>query len=533
MTRLQRMSMVVLLATAAALGVFVLAASAEELSPPYIIAVRAWGTYASTAAADTVRGYVYVGGNDGIAVYSGTQRIKSLTLIEPRDIAVDSQRGYAYATMTNHVRVINAANNFSVQTVDVGEWTEAIAVMTTTGYVYVTLPGDGVGSGKVVVLGTGAVPPPMVFVGITPKDIAVNPVTEYVYVVNYDSNSVAAFTEIGADIVMIPVGQNPYLVTVDPATGYVYVANSDDTLSVIQGTTVQATLPIRAVSSVAVHPENGFVYVGSNDLSDLTKPRGEVRIVQGATLVDNVTIPMPKDVRRVVVDPNSGYAYVGCGAGKTGSMSVVSNTTRVETFPIGTTPMDVAVNPRADMTYVPIYDGRIAIFGRTQVYATPPMDPSTPSPVTLSCPNTGLGGTLPIEITVPAGAMTTPNTRLLCIPLRTLDVTGYVWAGQAFRLLASIEPTGTRPSDYVFNHPLVVTTTYPSVLPSQVSEDELKFLRHVWLEEEGVWVWNGAQISIQNQSLPTHQLFATLGNVGEHAVLWQSKVYLPLTMRQY
>jgi len=527
------MATVTLLALAAALGICVFAASAEELSPPYIIAVRAWGTYANAAAADAIRGYAYIGGNDGIAVYSGTQRIKALTMVEPRDIAVDSQRGYAYATMANLVRVINANNNFSVQTVDIGEWTEAIAVMPSTGYVYITLPGDGVGPGKVVILGTGSTSPPDHFVGVTPKDIAVNPTTGYVYVVNYDSNTVSAFTGTGADMVTIPVGENPYLVTVDATTGYVYVANSNDSLSVIQGTTVQATLPIRAVSSIAAHPDNGFVYVGSNDLSDLTKPRGEVRIVQGATLSASVTIPMPKDVRRVVVDTNSGYAYVSCGAGKTGSMSVVSNTTKVETFPIGTTPMDVAVSPYADMTYVPIYDGRVAIFGRTKVYATPPMGPSTSSDVALSCPNTGLEGTLPIEITVPAGAMTTPNTRLLCIPLRTLDVTGYVWSGQAFRLLASIEPTGTRPSDYVFNHPLVVTTTYPAALPTQIKEDELKFLRHVWLEEQGFWVWDDTQVSIQSQSLPANQFFATLGNVGEHAILWQSKVYLPLTMRQH
>ncbi|MBN2007347.1 MAG: YncE family protein [Anaerolineae bacterium] len=534
MTKLQRVLAIALL-VGTALGVFVAVVSAEELSPPYIIAVRSWGTYANAAAVDTARSYAYIGGANGIAVYSGTQLLKSLTMASPRDIAVDPQRGYAYATMLSDVKMISATANFAVQTASIGERTEAIAVMTTTGYVYVTLPREGTAAGHVAVLGTGS--SSTIEVGVNPKDIAVNPVTGYVYVVNNGSNTVSAFKGVGTDYVTIqlpPQGTGaaaPNTVVVDPATGYVYVANSNDTLTVIQGTTIQATLSVTAVSSIAVHPDTGFVYVGSNDLRDLNNPRGELKIVQGATLSE-FTIPMPKDVRRLVVDPNSGYIFVSCGAGKTGSMSVVSYTTKLETFPIGTTPMDIAVDTRADMTFVPIYDGRIAIFGHTQVYATPPMDPSTPSPVTLSCPNSGLQGVLPIEITVPAGAMTTPNTRLLCIPLRNLDVTGYVWAGQAFRLLASIEPTGTRPSDYVFNHPLAVSTTYPSSLPSLMREDRLEFLRNVWMEAEGVWEWNDAEVLVKNQSLDTNQFFADLTNVGEHAVLWQVRIHLPLIVRQ-
>lgn len=72
-------------------------------------------------------------------------------------------------------------------------------------------------------------------VGQSPFGVAVSPVSDYVFVTNYDSNTVSVINSITHTVsATIGVGSNPWGVAVDPGTGAVYVANMfSNTVSVI------------------------------------------------------------------------------------------------------------------------------------------------------------------------------------------------------------------------------------------------------------------------------------------------------------
>jgi len=90
--------------------------------------------------------------------------------------------------------------------------------------------------------------PASVPVGSSPLGVAVNPVTNMVYVTNWDDNTVSVIDGKTNSIVRdIQVGVSPTHVTINPVTNMVYVTNRDDnTVSVIDGkiNTVVKTLRV-------------------------------------------------------------------------------------------------------------------------------------------------------------------------------------------------------------------------------------------------------------------------------------------------
>ena len=67
--------------------------------------------------------------------------------------------------------------------------------------------------------------------GIVPRSVTVDPLGKFVYVANYGSNDVSAYS-IGSSGALTLIGSftagiaSPYSVTVDPSGSFVYVANS-------------------------------------------------------------------------------------------------------------------------------------------------------------------------------------------------------------------------------------------------------------------------------------------------------------------
>lgn len=520
------------LAGAALLGLRWMVSAQEGLSPPYVIVLSPWSENATMAATDSRLGYAYVLANRGVAVFQALTRTGTIDLGSPNDIAVDATRGFAYVTNTsNYVSVFTATETtppYRLGQVNVGDVSEAVAVLTTTGYAYVALPsGD-----RVAVLQGTTLIAPGIPVGDLPGSIAADPSTGYVYVANQGSHNVSVIQ--GATLQTTLAGGNfmtPTQVVVNPATGYVYVRNGDQTLTIYQGLEFKQRIAFTRGDPVgiAINAATGRVYVAINNRS-ITDPRGWIEVFEGETRL-GIEIPLASDVRSLAINPLSGYIYVSHGSGTSAIVTIMSDTLTLESFPMGQTAPNIAVDPAQDLAYVPIYDGRVAIFGRTPVYASPLLDAAMTGPASFTCLNLHLGQYLPITITIQPEAVTASDMRVLCIPLREVESPGFASARQAFRLIVSYEPTGTVPSVYEFTPPLLVTTTYLSTLPDNIMEDELRLWRGEWIGAEDRWLWDATAAHFVRQSPAQNWLTSHLERTGYYALLWQTRSYLPLVMR--
>jgi uncharacterized repeat protein (TIGR01451 family) len=97
-----------------------------------------------------------------------------------------------------------------------------------------------------------------------PVKLAVNPVTDKVYMANDDANTVTAFDAASGTSTTIAVGAGPRFIAVNPVTNRVYVDNADDaTLSVIDGATdtLIDTYNIGSSGPITVNPITNVVYV--------------------------------------------------------------------------------------------------------------------------------------------------------------------------------------------------------------------------------------------------------------------------------
>ena len=100
--------------------------------------------------------------------------------------------------------------------------------------------------------------------GTDPYAVAVNPVTNKVYVANYGSANVTVIDGSDNSTATIPAGTNPYDVAVNPVTNKIYVANrGSNNVTVIDGTD-NSTATVAAGTSpyaVAVNPVTNKIYV--------------------------------------------------------------------------------------------------------------------------------------------------------------------------------------------------------------------------------------------------------------------------------
>src|SRR5579862_3343421 len=90
-----------------------------------------------------------------------------------------------------------------------------------------------------------------VAVGTQPFAVAVNPVTNQIYVVNYGGNSVTVIDGATNTTTTLAVGSNPVGVAVNPITNQIYVTNYySSSVTVING----ATNTVITTVSVGLNP---------------------------------------------------------------------------------------------------------------------------------------------------------------------------------------------------------------------------------------------------------------------------------------
>jgi YVTN family beta-propeller protein len=141
-------------------------------------------------------------------------------------------------------------------------------------------------------------------------------------------------------------------VAVDPVTDTIYVTNfGSGTVTVIDGATNTVartiTLNVLGATGVAVNPRTDTVYVSSE--SGGPGNAGTVSVINGATGAVTRTVDLPSSANSLAVDPVTDTVYVADGSG----VSVIrGSASTATTITAGNGPYGVGVDPSTNTVYV-------------------------------------------------------------------------------------------------------------------------------------------------------------------------------------
>ena len=300
----------------------------------------------------------------GLLVISGQLMGQSLvgTGSQPFAVGVNPATNKIYVVNNgpNTVTVIDGATNVT-QTVTVGRTPVAIAVNTVTNKAYVACSGDGT-VWVITVDDQGTFRGSRISVDLNPEAIIVNPVTNKIYVATANGTLFSTFNSNG-DVVVIDgttdtvkttfqVGKNPFAIALNPVTNKIYLVNdgngSNATVSVIDGSSDTVTGSIGVGNSpngLAVNPVTNKIYVtNGNNLS----------VISGASNTVVTTTPLPSNnLTAIAVNPVTNFIYV-TDASNGGRVIAVNgaNDTVFGTVPVGNSPKALAVNSLTNRIYV-------------------------------------------------------------------------------------------------------------------------------------------------------------------------------------
>ncbi len=216
--------------------------------------------------------------------------------VSPQAIAVNTVNDRVYvvgADTGSSVTVINAATNAVVSTVTDpnAQGSVAIAVNALTNKLYVAnFQSNNVTVINGISYGTTVTDPN----AKGPTASAVNPVTNKIYVANYNSNNVTVID--GATNTTTTVTDThaiqPIAIAVNEVTNKIYVANyGSNNVTVIDGTTNSSTTVTdpnaKTAWAVAVNPVTDTIYVANGNSNNVT-------VINGATNTVAATVADPK-----------------------------------------------------------------------------------------------------------------------------------------------------------------------------------------------------------------------------------------------
>ncbi len=505
------------------LGIWVWSVTAQEYTSPYIVENKEVGGSPDEIAVNPL-GYTYVTDSEGrvLVLDKKTVVTDAIQVSKPQAVAVDSQQGYAYVSSgdTDFVAVLQGAK---LKTrVNIGARSGDVAVLTSTGYTYVSLPQDN--QVAVIYTDTGAYTYTKIAVGQLPNALAVNPHTGVVYVLNQESSTVSVIqdTEVKATLA---VGITPTAIALNPENGYVYVANyGDDSVSILQDTQILSTVEnIPGPSTIALNTKNGRVYVANEP--EGAPEEGQVTVLDGTTEVATVNVGRP--IRAMAVDSESRYAYIVTGLGTEGTVVIMSDTLLIETFlPVGYSPRSVAADSQERLAYVTLKNGRVVVLERTP-FTPVPLDPDDLSGSAVCAGTHGLA----VRIEVPKGALS-EFAQIICTALSAPPISTepeYRWAEQAFRIAAYRD--NRHVPDLVFDpaHPITLAVSYDPQYLGTIKEADLLLRVLDW--DVNSWVEDGVTLVALN---PVRDVVTvTLAHLSEYALVAPiPTVYLPLVIRQ-
>jgi YVTN family beta-propeller protein len=217
-----------------------------------------------------------------------------------------------------------------------------VAVNPVTNKIYVA----NNGSANVTVINGADNSTATVAAGTNPAAVAVNPVTNKSYVANLSSNNVTVINGADNSTATVAAGTNPQAVAVNPVTNKIYVANGNSAnVTVINGAD-NSTATVAAGTSpfaVAVNPVTNRIYVANENSNNVT-------VINGA---DNSTATVAAGTTpfAVAVNPVTNKIYVANeGSANVTVINGADNSTA--TVAVGANPRAVAVNPVTNKIYV-------------------------------------------------------------------------------------------------------------------------------------------------------------------------------------
>jgi YVTN family beta-propeller protein len=185
---------------------------------------------------------------------------------------------------------------------------------------------------------------------VDPWNLAINPVTNFVYVANQGSNTVSVINGTTNSVVStLNVGIRPTIVRVNSVTNRIYVTNQNSNdVSVIDGTTntVIATVNVGTMpSSIRINPNTNLIYVTNQNSNN-------VSVIDGVTNSIVSTIIVGIGPTSVQVNSNTNRIYVINQFSN--SLSVIDGATNtlVTTVNIGMSPVNVQINSITNLIYV-------------------------------------------------------------------------------------------------------------------------------------------------------------------------------------
>jgi YVTN family beta-propeller protein len=183
--------------------------------------------------------------------------------------------------------------------------------------------------------------------GIYPIRLAVNPVTNKIYVANYNDSSVTVIDGATNTTATVAAGSNPIRVAVNPVTNKIYIANySSSSVTVIDGATNAATTVATGSNpiEVAVNPVTNKIYV--------TNGGSAVSVIDGASDTIMATVTVGTSAGPLAVNTVTNKIYVTTFS--MGNVIVIDGVTDTVTTTIAVYggPQGLVVNPVTNKIYV-------------------------------------------------------------------------------------------------------------------------------------------------------------------------------------
>ncbi|HTD23612.1 MAG TPA: Ig-like domain repeat protein [Terriglobales bacterium] len=233
-------------------------------------------------------------------------------------------------------------------TVNVGTAPDAVALNPVTNKIYIA----NASSNNVTVIDGATNTITTVGTGTTPKAIALNPVTNKIYVADSGNNKVTVINGADNSTVTVDVGTNPSAIAVNPVSNQIYVVNSgSNNVSVIDGgsNTVAATVSVgTAPNAVAVNPVTNKIYVTNNSSNTVT-------VIDAGNSNTTTPVSVGTNPSAVAVNPVTNQIYVAnFGSVGSNSVTVIDANNSNATTPVnaGFNPSALAINPVTNQIYV-------------------------------------------------------------------------------------------------------------------------------------------------------------------------------------
>jgi len=255
--------------------------------------------------------------------------------------------------------VLPAEAQYETSTVAAGYYLTGIAVNPVTNKIYVA----NLLASNVTVIDGATNTTSTIATGPYPAAIAVNPVTNRIYVGGFQSPNVTVIDGATAATSTVAAGSNPAAIAVNPVTNKIYVANSgSSSVTVIDGVTnTTSTVAVEPdPTGFAVNPATNKIYVANeNDAPSLTpddgatsgnSTNGSVTVIDGATNTTS-TIAVGDGAQLIALNPVTNKIYVATNVDS--HVTIIDGATgTTSTIAVGNVFGGVVVNPVTNKIYI-------------------------------------------------------------------------------------------------------------------------------------------------------------------------------------